>query len=253
MPLTASEMWRAKCMKIAGKLINWSRLSNTLNIICKVVFLVCAFQEDLFYQRQSAEFHSAVAATPKTQPESLLESVGIPGCTCREPGIPCVCTRLIALEKEAIFVPKHAVVQVKSTQITISVVFRLLSLSFTLQRFACTLLLTWASSTACDALLGCSAQGRGVCCRNGWSLLLGAISPFVTSPRYPYSSKQAFGKGPVGQRWNPAVQHRSEAGVQGLSFPGDHPIACPWLIAEHLTRVLLLPWHVEQPLGSGGG
>lgn len=74
-----------------------------------------------------AELHSAVATAPKTQPESLLESVGIPGCTCREPRIPCVCTRLIALEKEAIFIPKHAVVQVKSTEITIPVVFSLLS------------------------------------------------------------------------------------------------------------------------------
>lgn len=106
----------------------------------------------------------------ETQPESLLESVGIPGCMCREPGMPCVCTRLIALGKETIFIPKHAVVQVKSTEITIAVMFRLLSLSFPLQRFACTLLLTWASSAACDALLGWSAQGRGICCRNGWSL-----------------------------------------------------------------------------------
>lgn len=34
--------------------------------------------------------------------------------------MPCVCTRLIALGKEAIFIPKHAVVQVKSTEITIA-------------------------------------------------------------------------------------------------------------------------------------
>lgn len=112
----------------------------------------------------------------ETQPESLLESVGIPGCMCREPGMPCVCTRLIALGKEAIFIPKLAVVQVKSRETTIAIVSRLLSLSFPLQRFACTLLLTWASSTACDALLGCSAQGRGICCRNGWSFSLWHIS-----------------------------------------------------------------------------
>lgn len=119
-----------------------------------------------------AEFHSAIAAAPKRQPESLLESVGIPGCMCREPGMPCVCTRLMALGKEAIFIPKHAVVQVKSTEITIAVVFRSLALSFLLQRFSCTLFLTWASS----ALLGHSAQGRGVCCRNGWSFSLCHIS-----------------------------------------------------------------------------
>lgn len=149
----------------------------TLNIICKVVFPVCAFQEDLFLSEAArAEFHSAVATAPKRHSLSLLESVGIPGCMCREPGMPCVCTRLIALGKEAIFIPKHAVVHVKSTEITMAVVFRSLSLSFPLQRFSCTLLLTWASSPACDALLGCSAQGRGFCCRNGWSFSLCHIS-----------------------------------------------------------------------------
>lgn len=60
--------------------------------------------------------------------------------------------------------------KLKAQKSQLQVMFRLLSLSFPLQRFACTLLLTWASSAACDALLGCSAQGRGICCRNGWSL-----------------------------------------------------------------------------------
>lgn len=113
----------------------------------------------------------------ETQPERLLESVGIPGCMCREPGMPCVCTRLTALGKAAIFIPKHAAVQVKTTEITNAVGSRLLSLSFPLQRFACKgLWLIWASSAACGALLGCSAQGRGVCCRNGWSFSLCHVS-----------------------------------------------------------------------------
>lgn len=181
----------------------------------------------------------------ETQPEILLESLGIPGCMCREPGMPCVCTRLIALGKEAIFIPKHAVLQVKSTEITIAVVFRWLSFSFPLQRFSCTLLLTWASSPVSCWV----AVPKGEVFAAG----MAGVSPFVTSPRYSYSSKQAFGTRPVGQRWKPAVQHRREAGAQGLSFPQDHPIACPWLVSEHLTQVLLLPWHVEQPLGPGGG
>lgn len=202
MPLTASEMWRAKCMKIAGKLINWSRLSNTLNIICEVVFPVCAFQEDLFYQRQSGQNFILLLLLPPRDSLSALESLGIPGCMCREPGMPCVCTRLMALGKEAIFIPKHAVVQVKSAEITIAAVFRSLALSFPLQRFSCTSLLTWASS----APLGHRAQG--VCCRDGWRFSLCHIS------QAPSFTRASFWH-PAGQRWKAAVQHRE--GRQELS------------------------------------
>lgn len=76
-PLTASEMWRAKCMKIAGKLINWSRLSNTLNIICKVVFPVCAFQENLFYQRQLGQNFILLLLLPPR--DTAWEPAGVSG------------------------------------------------------------------------------------------------------------------------------------------------------------------------------
>lgn len=124
---------KSKCVRIAGKLINWSRLSNTLNIICKVVFLVSAFQEDLSYQRQSGQnFILWLLLPPRDTAWEPFGVSGNPGCMRREPGMPCVCTRLIALGKGAIFIPKHAVMQVKSIEITIPVVFRLLSLSFPL-------------------------------------------------------------------------------------------------------------------------
>lgn len=99
---------------------------------------------------------------------------------CREPGMPCVCTRLMALGKEAIFIPKHAVVQVKSAEITIAAVFRSLALSFPLQRFSCTSLLTWASSAPLGHRAKVFAAG------------MAGDSPCVTSPRHPHSPEQAF-------------------------------------------------------------
>lgn len=50
-----------------------------------------------------------------------------------------------------------------------------------------------------------------------------------------------------------SFQPKTELEVQGLWFPWDNHISCPWLISECLTQALLLPWHVEWLLSSGGG